>query len=389
MNLKDFANEKIAGLKAKNRFRILNRYAFDSPPYIYKNAKRLVSFASNDYLGLSQHPQVRNAASAAALEYGSGAGSSRLVSGNHSLYEDLEQKLAASKHCQSACVFGSGYLANIGVMQSLADATDLILADKLSHACIIDGAKLSGASLKRFHHNDVDNLRELLLCHRKDYKNCLIATESIFSMDGDKAPLPEILKLTEEFDCWLLVDDAHSLYSPRIPLIAGVDISSCERLIIIGTLSKALGGYGGYAASNTKAIEYIKSAARSVIFSTALPPSVLASALKSLEIIDQNPSLCDAPLVMAQLFKAGISERFGRLKALSAACSSHIIPIIIGDDLDAVKASQMMEDNGFLVPAIRPPTVPPGTARLRLSFSSHHRAEDVEGLVEVLQRWIV
>ena len=352
------------------------RHARRSPPVaepqegaaILKEGKKLISFASNDYLGLSRHPQVMKAAADAALHYGAGAGASRLVSGNHPLYSQLEQRLAAHKQTEAACVFGSGYLANIGVIPALVGSGDLILMDKLAHACMLDGARLSGASLMRFAHNNLDHLHMLLEANRTQHHHCLIATESIFSMDGDRAPLHEIVALAARYDAWLLIDSAHDLYQPAV-------IRHPSSVIQLGTVSKALGAYGGYVAGSRVLIDYLKTTARSLIFSTALPPAVIAGALAALDVLAAEPERADTPLAHARRFAAslGLDEPAGG-----------IVPLVLGENERALAAATYLEQCGFWVPAIRPPTVPAGTARLRFAFSAQHQAQQVDTLLDAL-----
>ncbi len=326
----------------------------------------LLSFAGNDYLGLSTHPEVIAAGQAALAEFGAGAGASRLVTGNHPLYAPLEAQLARMKNQQAALVFGSGYLANLGTVTALMGEGDLILADKLAHACILDGARLSGATLKRFRHNDLTHA-EALLAERGNYKNLLIVTEHIFSMDGDRAPLAELAALARRHDGWLMVDDAHGLFEP--PAIA-TDIW-------MGTLSKAAGAYGGYVTGSHELIDYLTSKARSFVFSTGLPPAVCASALAALQIAEREPLRRVRPIALAQQ----VCDALELCPAQSA-----ILPIILGESARALEASAQLKKHGILAVAIRPPTVPPNTARLRLTFTAAHTDAQVAQLIDALRR---
>lgn len=323
-----------------------------------------VDFSSNDYLGLRTHPKVVEAAIEATKKFGVGAGASRLAGGNHPLFDEFEQKIAAYKGYEAACVFGSGYLANLGVIQALVSEGDAVLADKLSHACIIDGANLSGAKLLRFKHNDVNHLKKLVIDHHEKFKKILVATEEIFSMDGDKAPLEELAATGLP----LLVDGAHSLYQP----------SKAKSLIYVGTMSKALGSYGGYVCGSKTFIEFIKTSARSLTYSTGLPPAVIASAIAALNVI-----AAEKPYE-----RTLDNAAYLRSKVKAQSSESAIIPIILGDEEAALNAERKLRENGLLVSAIRPPTVPKGTARLRISVSANHTRQDLHKLYDALKEII-
>ena len=259
--------------------------------HVTRAGKRLISFSCNDYLGLSQRTEVKQVAAEAALNYGGGAGASRLVTGNHPLYAPLEEKLARWKGAEAALVMGSGYLANIGIIPALVGRGDLILADRLVHACLIDGARLSGAKLLRFRHNDLQDLDRLLAQHRAEHANCLIVTDEVFSMDGDVAPLKGLSLLAKAHDAWLMADGAHSMGKPAVP----VDV-------YVGTLSKALGSYGGFVVATREVVDLLTTATRSFLFSTGLPPAVLAAADAALSILLADPESARVPVAKARLF---------------------------------------------------------------------------------------
>jgi 8-amino-7-oxononanoate synthase len=335
--------------------------------YVSRADKDMVSFSCNDYLGLSQDKRVVAAAEEALQKYGSGAGASRLVSGNCPLYEELEKLLAAQHKTEAACIFGSGYLANIGAIAAIMGKNDLIIADKFSHACIIDAAKISGATLLRFAHNNVEHCRILLEANREEYQSCLIITESIFSMDGDIAPLAELATLAQEYDAWMMTDNAHDF---------GI-VNENNATIKMGTLSKAVGSYGGYLCGSKTMVEYLKTAARSLIFSTALPPATLAASIQSLKIMRDEPELPEKTMKNARLF----TSKLGLPPAQSA-----IVPLILGENDKVVAASELLAENGFYVVAIRPPTVPENTARLRFSFSALHSEFHIEKLCAFIKK---
>lgn len=362
--LDDVASKKLQELSVQGRKRTLRETARLSDAHIERGGKTLISFTCNDYLGLSHHPAVIKAAQEAAMRYGAGAGASRLITGNHPLYAALEQRLATWKGTEAALVFGSGYLANIGIIPALVGKDDLIIADKLVHACLIDGAKLSGAKLVRFKHNDVRDCARLLTSHHAHHRHVLIITDEVFSMDGDVAPLAELKALAQECDAWLMVDSAHAL-TPH-PIKAD---------IAMGTLSKALGSYGGYVTGSKVLIDYLISTARSLIFTTALPPATLAAADTALKIVMENKALTAQPLVKARLFT--------RTLGLPDA-QSPIVPLIVGDEETTLAASQELEKVGFAVAAIRPPTVPEGTSRLRFTFCANHNDKDIARLAKFI-----
>lgn len=339
-------------------------------PHYAEGADAPISFASNDYLGLSQHPEVKEAAIRAIENYGVGAGASRLVTGNHPLYAELEALLAKMKGTEAACVFASGFATNLGVITALMGKEDVVLFDRLAHASLIDGVMLSGATWLRFKHNDVEDCARLLAASRSKYRRCLIVTETVFSMDGDCAPVDELAVLAEKHDAWLLADDAHGLG------VLKPDTRHPKPHLQTGTLSKSVGALGGYVCGSRALIEYLHSAARSLIYSTALPPSMLAAAITALKIIQQDDALRAAPLRHAQFFcsQLGLPQP-----------SSAIVPLILGEEARALDAAQRLLEAGFIVSAIRPPTVPPGTSRLRFTFSALHREEDIERLCALIR----
>ena len=362
--MEEILHERLNDLQSKNLYRQIDFYERSEGAVIHKNGHEYISFSCNDYFGLSQDKRVKLAAKEAIGKFGVGAGASRLVTGSSGFYQELEEKIASLKKTDEAIVFGSGYLANIGTILALVGKGDLILADKLSHACIIDGAKLSSAGFKRFAHNDMEHLTDLLKKYREQYQSCLIITETVFSMDGDRASLDKLYKLAQKYRCTLLSDDAHGLFD-----------RDYQSHIKMGTLSKALGCYGGYIAADKVTIDYIKNAARSLIFSTALPPSVVASANAAIDIVSSGG-------MAAEVFDKVVlfCDMLGLDKPQSA-----IVPVIVGDEKKAMDISSQLENEGFIVPAIRPPTVPEGTTRLRFTFSASHRKQDVKKLANLVK----
>jgi 8-amino-7-oxononanoate synthase len=372
-SLDEYARRKLQGLAAGSLLRTLR--ITDTGAGHRVRVGDCVNFCSNDYLGLASDPRLAEAARAAADEFGVGAGASRLVTGNHSLYDVLERKIAAVKDTEAAVVFGSGYLANLGAIPALVGEGDLVLTDALSHACMMSGAKLSGAKVVVFRHNDVDDLRALLAAHRGAARHCLVLTEGVFSMDGDLAPLPDIVAAARDHDAWVMTDDAHGLgvvgdgFGSAAHWDVAVDVQ-------MGTLSKAVGSYGGYVAASKAVVDLLINRARSLIYATGLPPPVIAASIAGLDIIAGDPALCAVPLKRAQLFAAQLNL---------ATPQSPIVPLIVGASDAALAASQALETAGFLVTAIRPPTVPDGTARLRVTFTAAHSEDDVLRLAAVVR----
>jgi 8-amino-7-oxononanoate synthase len=376
-SLDEFAAAKLRDLEALNRRRSLSDSARMDGIWIERGGRRLLSFSCNDYLNLSQHPAVREAAIAAIRDYGAGAGASRLVTGNHPLYRTLEETLAQIKGSEAACVFGSGYLANIGIIPALVGDEDLVLVDALAHACIWAGARMSGAAVIGFRHSDTAHVGELLDSARRQHRHALIATEGVFSMDGDRAPLPQLAQIAQARDAWLMVDDAHGLgVLGQGRGTSFADGASVAVPLQMGTLSKALGSYGGYLCATASVIELMKSRARPLIYSTGLPPASIAAAIAALDVMAHEPGLTEKPLAKAR--------RFTTLAGLPEAQSA-IVPVILGEERSALEASRLLEGEGFLVTAIRPPTVPDGTARLRLTFCAQHPDEAIGRLAGLIR----
>ena len=338
--------------------------------------REILSFASNDYLDLAGHPHVK-ARSAEALErFGAGAAASRLVSGTLPIHEELEARLAAEKGYAAALVFGSGYLANVGVLPALVGRGDRVVADKLIHASLIDACRLSGARLLRFAHNDLESLeRRLKQCAGASGRT-LVVTESVFSMDGDLAPLREIAERTERFGAMLYVDEAHAagIFGPSgAGRVRGEGVEGAVS-VSMGTLSKALGGYGGYVACSERLREWLVHSARAFIYTTAPAPAVVGAALGALDVLEATPQLGDVLLANADYFRSLLRE-----SGLDMPESrSQIVPVLAGSNERATAVSERLREGGIVAPAIRPPTVPDGTARLRLSVTLAHRVEDLE-----------
>jgi 8-amino-7-oxononanoate synthase len=380
-SLDQFAREKLTEREAQNLRRAVIETAPGEGAVVLRGGRALVSFCSNDYLGLSQHPAVKRAAAQAVQRYGAGAGASRLVTGSHPLYAALETRLARLKGTEAACVFGSGYLANMGIVPALAGPADLILVDELAHACIHAGAKLSGATVLPFRHNDTTDLRARLARARGSARQALIVTEGVFSMDGDLAPLAAMGEIAEAHDAWLMSDDAHGIgVTGGGRGSAFVSDPPAAVPLQMGTLSKAVGSYGGYLCASQAVVALMQNRARTFVYSTGLPPAAVAAAITALDIIEAEPGFAALPLAKAQGFTraAGLPE-----------AQSSIVPVKVGDAAAALAAQRLLEDEGFLVVAIRPPTVPEGTARLRITFSALHEDSDIERLAQVVRTRIL
>ena len=374
-SLDQFASEKLSELERGHLRRTLAETEREDGLWITRNGRRLLSFSCNDYLNLTHHPAVKQAAIAALERYGAGSGASRLVTGNHPLFAELEMRLARLKGAEAACVFGSGYLANTGIIPSLIGAADLVLIDELAHACLWAGARLTRGKVISFRHNDIGHAKELLAAHRASHPRALIATDGVFSMDGDLAPLPALAELARRFDAWLISDDAHGL-----GVLGGGRGSSfaagrkADIPLQMGTLSKAIGAYGGYLCASRAVVDLIRNRARTFIYSTGLPPAIAAAAIAAIDIIENEPETIARPMQNAVTFtrRAGLPD-----------ATSTIVPVIVGDEQKALQASSLLEQEGFAVIAIRPPTVPKGTSRLRLTFSAAHPLPEIERLADI------
>jgi 8-amino-7-oxononanoate synthase len=376
-SLDELARRKLEALERRQLRRRLAVTARPSATAAQVAGAELVSFSCNDYLGLSQHPAVVAASVQATHRFGVGAGSARLVNGNHPLYAELERKLASLKGAEDAVVFGSGYLTNVGTIPALVGRQDLIVLDELCHSSLRTGAGVSGSRVLQFHHNDARHLDELLRAQRRAHRHCLVLTEGVFSMEGDLAPLPELAELAAAHDAWLMTDDAHGLGvlgNGRGSTFAHAAPAAVP--LQMGTLSKAVGSYGGYLCASRQVAELVRNRARSFVYSTALPPGTVAAASCALELIATDQDLVRRPLQRAQEFTTAL--------ALPRATSA-IVSIVVGGAARAVDASAALRAGGFLVAAIRPPTVPPGTARLRVTFSAAHTAEQVTALAAAVR----
>ena len=376
--LDDFARGKLDALEAQALRRRLVETDRREGAIALRDGRRLVSFCCNDYLNLSQNETVKRAAIEATEKYGVGSGASRLVSGNHPLFRELELRLAKWKQAEDCVVFGSGYMANMGLVPALVREGDLILADELSHACLLSGSKLSGARVEIFRHNDLAHLESLIAAHRNAAQHCLILTDGIFSMDGDAAPVEALAEIAQRHDAWLMTDDAHGLGvvgdEGRGSSFMGKTKAAVP--LQMGTLSKAVGAYGGYLCASRAVCDLIRTRARTLIYSTGLPPATAAAAIAALDFIAANPDYCKRPLEKARAFTRALGL---------PDPESSIVPLILGDAEVTLAASALLEAEGYLVTGIRPPTVPAGTARLRFTFTAEHDDADIARLASLVR----
>jgi 8-amino-7-oxononanoate synthase len=358
------------------------RRILDSPQgaRVRVNGRTLLNFSSNDYLGLANDARLRQAAHDAIDEHGVGAGASALVSGHLRIHHEAEERFAAFGGFDRALLFGNGYLANLGILAALADREAHIFSDALNHACLIDGARLSRAQVSVYPHGDMGALAEGLAASRAPVR--IVATDAVFSMDGDVAPVPQLIELCERHDAWLVLDDAHGvgvLGETGHGTLQHFGLRS-PRIVYMATLGKALGGYGAFVAGDAQVIEWLVQRARTYIYSTALPPMAAAVAMRALELVVDDRSLLER-------LRSRIAELHSALGARGISnglTATAIQPVILGPAQRALEVSARLAEEGLLVPAIRPPTVPDGTSRLRISLSAAHDRADIERLVRAL-----
>ena len=378
MQLDAFATAALDDLRASGLLRRLRQVAGPQGPRIVVDGREVVNFSSNDYLGLANDPVLREAAMRAIERSGVGAGASRWVCGNLAPYAELETRLAAFKGKPAAVVFGSGYAANVGTICALVGKGDTIILDKLDHASIVDGARQSGATLRVYPHGDLAKLERLL--KQTHSGRTLLVTETVFSMDGDIAPLREIVELKERYGAWLMIDEAHAtgIYGAHRRGVAealgveeGVEVT-------LGTLSKALGCVGGYVCGSRALVDLLANRARSLIYSTALPPAMVAAAGAAVEFVTSpaGEARCGGLWRRVEELRKGLGKR-----AACPALSSPIVPLVIGDEVRAMECSQRLFERGVFAPAIRYPTVARGAARLRLTATASHTSEQIKLLV--------
>jgi 8-amino-7-oxononanoate synthase len=365
--------ERLEEIRELGLYRKLRLISGPQGPRVLLDGQPVLLLCSNNYLGLADHPRVREAAAEAAMRYGVGAGASRLISGNMTIHRRLEEQLAEFKGTSACVVFGSGYLANTGIVSALAREGDVVFSDALNHASIVDGCRLSRAETFVYEHCDLEHLEWGL--QEADGRGSLIVTDGVFSMDGDVAPLQEIVELAQRYDARVMVDDAHgvgSLGPEGRGAVADAGVED-EVDVVIGTLGKALGSYGAYACCDRTMAKYLVNTARSLIFSTALPPPAVAGAIAALELLVEQPERVLKLQRNARLLKEALAEEGVRTES-----ETQILPIVVGDARAALAASERLLERGIFAQAIRPPTVPDGTSRLRLAVMASHSASELK-----------
>ncbi len=374
---RELEQRKVDGLLRQRRL-------LDSPQaeHIVANQQPYLSFCSNDYLGLANHPELIATMQKAAGDSGVGSGASGLITGHHRYHDDLEKQLAAFVELPAALLFSTGYMANIGVLGALTGRGDAIFADKLNHACLNDGGYFSHAEFQRYPHNDVVALEKLLQASTAKHK--LIAADAVFSMDGDIAPIPEYLALCEKYDAYLYLDDAHGfgvLGEHGKGSLSHFNIKS-PRIIMMATLGKAAGVAGAFVAGEQVVIDYLIQKAKSYVYSTPAPPALSATLSASVKLIEQGDHLRANLQDLIQYLKANL--KLNKWHLLDS--DTTIQPLVVGDNLEALALSEYLQTCGILVPAIRPPTVPVGTARLRISLSAAHTLDDMKKLIAAIHQ---
>jgi glycine C-acetyltransferase/8-amino-7-oxononanoate synthase len=379
--------ERLAELERAGLTRRLRLVSGPQGPTVLLDGQPVLLLCSNNYLGLADHPRVREAAAEAAMRWGVGAGGSRLISGTMTVHRRLEDRLAAFAGRQSGLLFGSGYLANLGVIGALAGRGDTVFSDELNHASIVDGCRLSRAEVVVYRHADVEHLLWSMR-HRSGRGNAqggrLIVTDSVFSMDGDVAPLAQIVELAQASGARLAVDEAHAIgtYGPGGRGVLAQEGLEGEVDAIVGTLGKSLGSYGAYVCGDEEMVRYLLNTSRSFIFSTAPSPPAVAGALAALDLLQERPHRVERLNANARTLRRALaSEGFA-----VAEGDMHIVPLVVGDERDALRLCQEAIERGVFAQAIRPPTVPAGTSRLRLAAMASHTATDMRMAAEVLAK---
>lgn len=375
--------------RKRGLYRVRRRLQSGQGARVRLHGRELINFSSNDYLALAGDARLARAAALAARRYGCGAGASALVSGSTPSLRSLERALADWEGTEAALVFSSGYAANLAIVSSLLGRDDAVFSDTLNHASLIDGCRLSRAAVHVYRHKDVDQLAHLLQHEGRNARRRLIVSDTVFSMDGDLAPLAELMELAERFDCLLLIDEAHATgvlgeHGRGITDFLAPGSWPKERVIKMGTLSKALGAQGGFLCGSRRLIAWLINQARPYIFSTALAPPIAAAARRAVALVRREPERRLQVLALADRLRHELRELGGMLG--DSCCQ--IVPLIVGEARPAMAFSRRLEEQGFLVPAIRPPSVPEGTARLRISVSAGHTENDTMQLVQALREII-
>ena len=375
-----FLQTELKNLRDKGLYRSLRRVEGDQGSTLFIDDREVINFSSNNYLGLANHPSLRAAAKEAIDRYGCGSGASRLISGNMTLHEELEDKIAELKGTEGALVFNSGFQANTGVIPVLVGKGDVILSDALNHASIIDGCRLSRSEVVVYGHCNMDQL-ELALKQAPVRGRKLIVTESLFSMDGDEAPLADIVSLAEKYGATVMVDEAHAtgVYEPNgAGLVAKLGLG--DRILIqMGTLGKALGGFGAYIAGTRSLRELLINRCRSFIFTTSLPPAVMAMSIAALDLVKKEPQRRRELRENSEQLRAGLKA----LGFILGDSRSQILPLMVGDATRCMQLSELLLENGVFAQGIRPPTVPVYTSRLRITLMATHTPEQINQALQI------
>ena len=374
-------SDELKQIKRAGLYRELNSVEGSQGTHLEIKGKTYLSFCSNNYLGLANNPLVIKAVKDAVEKYGWGTGASRLVSGNMRMHEALEDEISRFKGKEASIVFPTGYMANLGTISSLVSKGDLAICDKLNHASIIDGCRLSGADFRVYPHCDMEKLENILKKSTK-YPHKLIVTDTVFSMDGDIAPLPDIVRIAHKYKAMVMVDEAHGtgVFGKKGRGVVEHFNLSKKISIVMGTLSKAVGSLGGYVSGDADLINFLRNKARPFMYTTALPPAARAASIAGIKLIQKDPSLRTSLWNNVRYLK----KELGLLNLNVIPSESPIIPILIGDAKKAVDMSKLLYKKGILIPAIRPPTVPTRSSRLRMTVMSTHTRKDLERLLEVL-----
>lgn len=374
--------ERLAELRDSGLFRKMRLVSGPQGPRVVLDGKPVLLLCSNNYLGLADHPRVREAAADAAMRWGVGAGASRLVSGTMTIHRRLEERLAAFKGTEAALLFGSGYLANVGVVSALSRAGEVVFSDALNHASLVDGCRLSRADTFVYDHCDLDHLAYGL--RESEGRGAVIVTDSVFSMDGDIAPLEGLVELARRYDCRLVVDDAHGtgcIGPGGRGAVAEAGLEG-EVDVIVGTLGKALGAYGAFAACSAELATFLVNTSRPFIFSTAPPPPAMAGALAALELLVEQPRRVEKLQANADALRDALAREGFEV----AGSTTQIVPLIVGDAGVAMRLCEAAIEHGVFAQAIRPPTVPDGTSRLRLAVMASHTPAELREAAKSLGR---
>ena len=382
MSKYNFIDTALEDRRSRNLLRMLKSVMPFSGVEIEVNGRRMLNFCSNDYLGLARHPLLEERAVEYLKEYGAGSTASRLVCGNYDCFERVEERIAALTETEDALIFNSGFQANVSLLPALTDRNSLILSDRLNHNSLIQGALLARCHVKTFKHNDLNHLENLLKENRgKGISRIMIVTESVFSMDGDRSDIDALVRLSQKYDALLLVDEAHGtgvLGKKGMGPTCGKKVD-----LIMGTSGKAWGSFGAYVACTKNLKDYLVNFCNGIIYSTALPPSVIGSLDAALELIPTMDKERDDLINKADLFRLSLND----MGYDTGNSTTQIIPVIIGDEKETLRLSKWLEDNGILAMTFRYPTVAEGESRIRLSLSSLHTHEQLEKLVDLFRQW--